>query len=76
MLDRAGFEAFVRRRGRDLWRSAWLLTGDGERAEIWSRPRSPRPSRATTSERPHVRGLCPHHDLPHVRLVVAASLDG
>ncbi|MDF1487480.1 SigE family RNA polymerase sigma factor [Tessaracoccus caeni] len=33
MLDEAGFEAFVRRRGRDLWRSAWLLTGDGERAE-------------------------------------------
>lgn len=33
MNDEAGFEAFVRRRGRDLWRSAWLLTGDGGRAE-------------------------------------------
>lgn len=33
MNDEGGFEAFVRRRGRDLWRSAWLLTGDGGRAE-------------------------------------------
>ncbi|MFT3888568.1 MAG: SigE family RNA polymerase sigma factor [Arachnia sp.] len=33
MRDEAGFEAFVRRRGRDLWRTAWLLTGDGGRAE-------------------------------------------
>lgn len=33
MNDEQGFEAFVRRRGRDLWRSAWLLTGDGGRAE-------------------------------------------
>ncbi|HMS37222.1 MAG TPA: sigma factor, partial [Arachnia sp.] len=33
MNDEGAFEAFVRRRGRDLWRSAWLLTGDGGRAE-------------------------------------------
>lgn len=29
----AGFEAFVRARGRDLWRAAWLLTGDAHKAE-------------------------------------------
>jgi len=27
------FEEFVAARGRDLWRSAWLLTGDAQRAE-------------------------------------------
>lgn len=32
-MDEMGFEAFVRRRGRDLWRVAWLLTGDTQRAE-------------------------------------------
>lgn len=28
-----GFEAFVERRGQSLWRAAWLLTGDRQRAE-------------------------------------------
>lgn len=28
-----GFEAFVSTRGDDLWRSAWLLTGDRHKAE-------------------------------------------
>ena len=27
------FEEFVAARGRDLWRSAWLLTGDAQKAE-------------------------------------------
>lgn len=27
------FEEFVASRGRDLWRSAWLLTGDAQKAE-------------------------------------------
>jgi RNA polymerase sigma-70 factor (sigma-E family) len=27
------FEEFVALRGRDLWRSAWLLTGDAQKAE-------------------------------------------
>ena len=27
------FEEFVESRGRDLWRSAWLLTGDAQKAE-------------------------------------------
>ena len=30
---RSGFEAFVEGRGRDLWRAAWLLTGDVHKAE-------------------------------------------
>ena len=28
-----GFERFVARRGRDLWRAAWLLTNDSQHAE-------------------------------------------
>ncbi|MCC2594562.1 SigE family RNA polymerase sigma factor [Tessaracoccus sp. OS52] len=28
-----GFEAFVERRGKALWRAAWLLTGDAQKAE-------------------------------------------
>ena len=28
-----GFERFVARRGRDLWRAAWLLTSDSQHAE-------------------------------------------
>jgi RNA polymerase sigma-70 factor (sigma-E family) len=28
-----GFEEFVASRGRDLWRTAWLLTGDAHKAE-------------------------------------------
>lgn len=28
-----GFEAFVERRGQALWRAAWLLTGDAQKAE-------------------------------------------
>ena len=36
MSDTGGgptFEEFVASRGRDLWRSAWLLTGDAHKAE-------------------------------------------
>lgn len=35
MSDSGGptFEEFVAARGRDLWRSAWLLTGDAHKAE-------------------------------------------
>ncbi|AQP51871.1 SigE family RNA polymerase sigma factor [Tessaracoccus flavescens] len=32
-MTSAGFEDFVRARGRDLWRAAWLLTGDVHKAE-------------------------------------------
>lgn len=33
-IDEAtGFERFVARRGRDLWRAAWLLTHDSQHAE-------------------------------------------
>ena len=32
-MEDARFEAFVRERGPDLWRAAWLLTGDRHRAE-------------------------------------------
>ena len=34
-MDRPGptFEEFVASRGRDLWRTAWLLTGDAHKAE-------------------------------------------
>jgi RNA polymerase sigma-70 factor (sigma-E family) len=31
--EAVSFEAFVAARGRDLWRSAWLLTGDAHKAE-------------------------------------------
>lgn len=31
--DGPTFEEFVATRGRDLWRSAWLLTGDAHKAE-------------------------------------------
>ena len=31
--DGPTFEEFVASRGRDLWRSAWLLTGDAHKAE-------------------------------------------
>lgn len=30
---KAGFETFVDERGRRLWRAAWLLTGDRQKAE-------------------------------------------
>lgn len=35
MLDQAaaGFDAFVRRHRADLWRAAWLLTGDRQKAD-------------------------------------------
>jgi RNA polymerase sigma-70 factor (sigma-E family) len=32
-MTRVTFEEFVASRGRDLWRSAWLLTGDAQKAE-------------------------------------------
>jgi RNA polymerase sigma-70 factor (sigma-E family) len=32
-MTRVTFEEFVASRGRDLWRSAWLLTGDAHKAE-------------------------------------------
>ncbi|HMR47976.1 MAG TPA: SigE family RNA polymerase sigma factor [Arachnia sp.] len=32
-MMRPGFEAFVGARGRELWRAAWLLTGDPHKAE-------------------------------------------
>lgn len=31
--EATGFEQFVTHRGRDLWRAAWLLTGDAQHAE-------------------------------------------
>lgn len=30
---KVSFEAFVAARSRDLWRSAWLLTGDAHKPE-------------------------------------------
>ena len=32
-MTRVTFEEFVASRGRDLWRTAWLLTGDAHKAE-------------------------------------------
>ncbi len=32
-MARPGFEAFVDARGGELWRAAWLLTGDAHKAE-------------------------------------------
>ena len=32
-MTRVAFEEFVASRGRDLWRTAWLLTGDAHKAE-------------------------------------------
>lgn len=31
--EATSFELFITRRGRDLWRAAWLLTGDSQHAE-------------------------------------------
>lgn len=48
-MTNPGFEAFVNARGRELWRAAWLLTGDAHRAEDLVQT-------ALTRSYPHYRG--------------------